>query len=144
FDMAGNPVTDFQIARGERFVVRLDALAQSRNDAMWVISDLLPAGVEIETVLTAADAGDTGPFHWLGTLSDVDMTETRDDRFIASWRTQSQYGNQTRRLTLAYVVRATTQGDFVFPGAHIEDMYRPEIMASTASGRLSVTPPPTL
>lgn len=142
FDMDGNRVTEDQITRGERFVIRLEARAASRNDAMWVISDLLPAGVEIETILTSADAGDTGPFGWLGELTDVDMTEARDDRFVASWRTQSRSSDQTRRL--AYVVRATTRGDFVFPGAHLEDMYRPERMASTASGRLAVTPPPTL
>lgn len=142
FDMEGNPIRDSQITRGERFVIRLEARAQSRNDAMWVISDLLPAGVEIEAILTSADTGETGPFGWLGELSDMDMTEARDDRFVASWRTQSRYADQTRRL--AYVVRATTRGDFVFPGAHLEDMYRPERMASTASGRLNVTPPPTL
>ena len=142
FDMDGNSLRVDQVTRGERFVVLLDAQAQNRGNAMWVVSDLLPAGVEIETVLTSADAGETGPFSWLGTLSNVDMTEARDDRFIASWRTQSRYGDQNRRL--AYVVRATTQGDFAFPGAHLEDMYRPERMASSATTRLTITPPPTL
>lgn len=142
FDMDGNSLRVDQVTRGERFVVLLDAQAQNRGNAMWVVSDLLPAGVEIETVLNSADARETGPFSWLGTLSNVDMTEARDDRFIASWRTQSRYGDENRRL--AYVVRATTQGDFAFPGAHLEDMYRPERMASSAATRLTITPPPTL
>lgn len=142
FDMDGNLVQANAVARGERLVVRLDAEARSRDSAMWVLADLLPAGFEVETILTPDDAGDTGPFAWLGTLSNVDMTEARDDRFIASWRTASRYGDGTRRV--AYVVRAVTQGDFILPGAHLEDMYRPSRMASTASERISVTPQPTL
>lgn len=142
FDMDGNPVSTNAVARGERLVVLLNAQARSRDSAMWVAADLLPAGFEIETILTPDDAGDSGPFAWLGTLSAVDMTEARDDRFIASWRTTSRYDDGTRRI--AYVVRAVTQGEFVLPGAHLEDMYRPSRMASTASGRISVMPQPTL
>ena len=109
---------------------------------MWVLADLLPAGFEIETILTADDGGENGAFAWLGDLSTVDIAEARDDRFIASWRTASRYGDNSRRM--AYVVRAVTQGDFTMPGAHLEDMYRPSRMASTASGQISVTPQPTL
>lgn len=142
FDMNGNPMRTDSVARGERLVVLIDAEARSRDSAMWVVADLLPAGFEIETILTPDDAGDNGAFAWLGDLSTVDMAEARDDRFIASWRTASRYGDGTRRI--AYVVRAVTQGDFTLPGAHLEDMYRPSRMASTASGRISVTPQPTL
>ncbi|GHA82528.1 alpha-2-macroglobulin [Algimonas arctica] len=142
FDMNGNPMRVGAISRGERLVILIDADAGSRDSAMWIMADLLPAGFEIETILTPEDAGETGPFAWLGDLSSVDMTEARDDRFIASWRTASRYDDSTRRV--AYVVRAVTQGDFTLPGAHLEDMYRPSRMASTASGRISVTPQPTL
>ncbi|MGJ8559830.1 MAG: alpha-2-macroglobulin family protein [Litorimonas sp.] len=142
FDLNGNPLRADAVARGERLVVLIDAEARSRDSAMWVVADLFPAGFEIETILTPEDAGETGPFAWLGNLSTVDMAEARDDRFIASWRTASRYGDGTRRI--AYVVRAVTQGDFTLPGAHLEDMYRPSRMASTASGRISVTPQPTL
>lgn len=142
FDMDGNPLRVDAISRGERLVVRLDAIASSRDAAMWVLADLLPAGFEIETILSAEDAGEKGAFAWLGELSNVDMTEARDDRFIASWRTASRYGDNRRRV--AYVVRAVTQGDFTMPGAHLEDMYRPSRTASTASGRMTVTPQPTL
>lgn len=142
FDMQGNPLGTASVPRGERIVVLLDAEASSRASAMWVVADLLPAGFEIETILTPEDAGDTGPFAWLGDLSRVDMSEARDDRFIASWRTASRYGDGTRRV--AYVLRAVTQGDFTLPGAHLEDMYRPTRMAATANSRISVTPQPTL
>jgi uncharacterized protein YfaS (alpha-2-macroglobulin family) len=40
--------------------------------------------------------------------------------------------------TVAYIVRAVTPGRFVHPAATVEDMYRPERHARTASGTLSV------
>ena len=47
--------------------------------------------------------------------------------------------NGKNRFTLAYVVRAVTPGDFVMPGAVIEDMYRPGEFARTAVGRISIS-----
>ena len=42
--------------------------------------------------------------------------------------------------TVAYLVRAVTPGSFVHPAATVEDMYRPDRFARTASGRLDVKP----
>jgi len=36
-------------------------------------------------------------------------------------------------------VRAVSPGMFVLPGANVEDMYRPELRANTASGSVEVT-----
>lgn len=40
--------------------------------------------------------------------------------------------------SVAYVLRAVTPGTFVHPAATVEDMYRPELHARTASGKLTV------
>ena len=40
--------------------------------------------------------------------------------------------------TVAYLVRAVTPGSFVHPPATVEDMYRPDRFARTASGRLEI------
>ncbi|MGB6230557.1 MAG: alpha-2-macroglobulin family protein, partial [Litorimonas sp.] len=141
YTLSGRPMVNLATSRGERIVVVLDVEAGSRADAMWVIADLLPAGFEIETMLTPDDAGSDGPFDWLGELSQMDMAEARDDRFVTSWRTTDRYGDRARRA--AYVLRATTQGDFALPGAHLEDMYRPERMATTAGRRIAVMPAPS-
>ena len=140
YAMSGDRLAGGAIQRGERAVILLEAEAGSNVSAMWVLADLLPAGLEIETVLSETDAGETGAFGWLGELTPVDMTESRDDRFIASWRVGDDNRYDTRRKRrVAYVVRAVTEGDFAFPGAHVEDMYRPERNATTAGGRLQVT-----
>ena len=43
-------------------------------------------------------------------------------------------------ISLAYVVRAVTPGEFTYPALVVEDMYDPETAGRTAIGRLSVVP----
>ena len=81
-------------------------------------------------------------------------TEFRDDRFVAAFDffgvgrraarpAQSDGTRRTARrsarATVAYLVRAVTPGSFVHPAATVEDMYRPDRFARTASGRLEIT-----
>lgn len=61
------------------------------------------------------------------------MAEARDDRFVAAVDVRGR-----KRFTLAYVVRAITPGEFVMPGAVIEDMYRPGEFARTDVTRVSI------
>ena len=145
FAMDGTPIISAQVQRGEQAIILLEAEVASRGSAMWVLADLLPAGFEIETILQPSDASETGAFSWLEGLDSVDMTEARDDRFVASWRSAGggRYDMKPERR-VAYIVRAVTEGDFAFPGAHIEDMYRPDRMATTEGGRLQITQGGTL
>ena len=109
---------------------------------MVVIADMLPAGFEIETILRPEDGlrrdGKKGPYQWLGAIASFDMTEARDDRFIASKRFFRYYNQRKTGETAAYIVRAVTPGDFAMPAALIEDMYRPEDLARTAVSRISI------
>ena len=144
YTLKGKPITGDRLQQGDQVIVLIYAEADDRRDKMVVINDMLPAGLEIETVLTPEDAktrnGDAGIYDFLGTLSYVDLQEARDDRFVASWRSDGG-GRFDRRWSrrVAYIVRAVTEGNFAFPGAHIEDMYRPAIMATTEGSRLQVT-----
>jgi len=103
-----------------------------------VIADLLPAGFEIETILRPSDGKQSngmsqGPYAWLGAITDHQIAEKRDDRFVAS---RSLY--RTNWVTSAYVMRAVTPGEFTLPGAVVEDMYRPESNGLSASGTIVV------
>ena len=42
---------------------------------------------------------------------------------------------------MAYIARAVTPGQFKHPAAQVEDMYRPERAARTATGWMKVTAP---
>jgi uncharacterized protein YfaS (alpha-2-macroglobulin family) len=108
-----------------------------------MLVDRLPAGLEIENP-RLIDSGDIGTFSWLKRDVDPEHTEFRDDRFVAAF---NFFGDSERRgasasskpsATVAYLVRAVTPGSFVHPAATVEDMYRPDRFARTASGRLDV------
>ena len=48
-------------------------------------------------------------------------------------------GNALRNRPLAYVVRAVNPGVYDHPAAMVEDMYRPQFSARTATGKMEVT-----
>ena len=104
-----------------------------------IIADLLPAGLEIESVLSPEDGaqrGRRGAFGWVGEISRAKLSEARDDRFVAAIDVNRS------KFTLAYVVRAVTPGDFIFPGTAIEDMYRPDVFGRTATRRINIASRP--
>ena len=97
-----------------------------------LIQELLPAGFEIDNPGLVSSA-DLSNFTWLA-APDAAHLEFRNDRFVAAFNPE-QAGNN---MTLAYVVRAVTPGVYVHPAAYIEDMYRPQYSARTATGMMEV------
>ncbi len=110
--------------------------------------DLLPAGFEIETVLTEEKAK---PFTFLQKLTDTRIAEGRDDRFFTSfnlgrktyrswWDDEDEAKRVANSFHVAYIVRAVTPGSFALPAVHISDMYAPRVYSRTAMGRVDITP----
>jgi uncharacterized protein YfaS (alpha-2-macroglobulin family) len=130
----GQAINGDTFRQGDRIIVALTVAATEMRRTPLIIADLLPAGFEIEAVLRPEDAGNTGPYAFLGELAAPDIAEARDDRFIASFDLFDQ-----RRETVAYMVRAVTPGTFTMPGVVAEDMYRPETFARTVSRTITVT-----
>jgi uncharacterized protein YfaS (alpha-2-macroglobulin family) len=111
--------------------------ADRQANADIAITDLLPAGLEIEAPLRRVDDEGATQFRFLGTLSRFAVVEARDDRFVAAARG----GELTEpALRIGYVARAITPGRYVLPAAQVEDMYRPEVFARTAAGRVDIAP----
>ena len=100
-----------------------------------MISDLLPGGFEIDNPQLVQSA-QLENFDWLG-QTQISHTEFRDDRFLAALKRNV---GAARSFNLAYVVRAVTPGRYMHPAASVEDMYRPEYSARTASGFLEILP----
>ena len=98
-------------------------------------ADDIPAGFEIEGTLRPDDAGDTGPYNWIGELDRPQIAEARDDRYVAAIDLRDQ-----QPVTLAYIVRAVTPGSFAMPGAVVEDMYRPDVFGRSAADRVVIAP----
>jgi uncharacterized protein YfaS (alpha-2-macroglobulin family) len=130
------------IRQGDRVVVVLSGQPEGARNYPTVLVDLLPAGLEIETLLSPSDgAGATsydgsvrnGPFAWIGEITYTHVQEQRDDRFVASANLRGQY-------RYAYIARAVTPGRYTMPAAQVEDMYRPGVMARTSTGTIQIAP----
>ncbi|MCB1377226.1 MAG: alpha-2-macroglobulin family protein [Alphaproteobacteria bacterium] len=132
YTSTGEPADIATVAQNTRLVVVLgvstpDGSQQSGN---FLLVDPLPAGFEIENPALIS-SGSAAGLPWLSDMTWASYSEFRDDRFVAS------FTNST--ATLAYMVRAVAPGTYAHPGAHVEDMYRPEVNARTATGTVMVT-----
>ena len=92
--------------------------------------------VSRSTIPRSSTAARSTRFAWLKQDLEPAHTEYRDDRFVAAIDREA---GPVRLLLLAYVVRAVAPGNYVYPPATVEDMYRPERFGRTAFGELEVT-----
>ncbi|WP_316862081.1 hypothetical protein [uncultured Cohaesibacter sp.] len=130
----GSVVNMSEIKQNERFVVVVSASQLEDVPARLIISDLLPAGLEVENPHLISNS-EMDSFSWLQ-KTNVTHVEFRSDRVLAAF--DRQRGEQ-KDFTIAYTVRAVSPGTFTHPAAVIEDMYRPDKSARTASGWMTVS-----
>jgi uncharacterized protein YfaS (alpha-2-macroglobulin family) len=137
YTLQGERVDLSNVAQGDQLVVSVSVKPEERRLNPVIIADLLPAGFEIETVLRPADgkqsSGRSGAFSFLGEIANAQTAQAQDDRFVAAI---DVLGNT---VTLAYVVRAVTPGEYALPGVVAEDMYRPDVFGRSRAGRVTIT-----
>lgn len=119
--------------QNERYVVVLEVTESDDWPQDLLISDLLPAGFEIDNP-SLVDSAKLANFEWVG-QTETSHLEFRNDRFVAAIDRAAGVNDMIR---LAYVVRAVRPGVYDHPAAFVEDMYRPQFNARTATGRMSV------
>ncbi len=126
------------VEQGDLVVVVLSGEAKALRPAhQLLVTDLLPAGLEIEN----PDLGGADISEKLGldlVLSKAKHIEARDDRFVAAVDLES---GVHRTFAFAYIARATMPGTFKAPGAYVEDMYQPRYFARSEVRNLTVRPP---
>lgn len=151
----GKPITS--AIEGELVRVRLRIRVPAERQFL-VVDDPLPAGLEavdlsLRTTAALPGVGGTVPAtdeegneseqegdwwgygRWeLGWWSPFDYRELRDDR-VVYFATRIWRGS----YTATYVARATTQGTFVRPPAHAEEMYNPAVFGRSDGGIFTVT-----
>ncbi len=133
YKMDGTETTVTEARQNERYVVVLNVAEQNSWPSRIIVTDLLPAGLEIENPRLLGSA-ELANFPWLG-QTEVAHTEFRTDRFVAAL---DPSGSGARSFNLAYVVRAVSPGTYTLPAASVEDMYRPGYSARTSTSRMSV------
>jgi alpha-2-macroglobulin len=133
YGLDGTEVSVAQARQNERYVVVLTVSEQNAWPSRVLVTDLLPAGFEIDNPQIVGSA-ELQNFPWLGSVQYA-HSEYRDDRFVAAF---DRSGRGDREFSFAYVVRAVTPGTYAHPAASVEDMYRPELSARTATGRMEI------
>lgn len=142
--LQGNIADLSRVRQNDRVVVMIDVTSTTQTYHEIALLDLLPAGFEIESVLTEE-------YKWMARLGKPSSTEARDDRFFAAFEFGSRdwpagwrpwwYDESPRRgrlMRLAYVVRAVTPGSYVLPATQVEDMYNPDVFARTSPARVTI------
>lgn len=131
FTLDGEPVTEMRA--GDRMVAVLTIKPAEKTSARLILDDALPAGFEIDNP-SLLRSGDIRALDWLD-LAEAEHAEFRTDRFLAAVNQQNE-----KPFKLAYILRAVSPGTFHHPAALVEDMYRPEYRATTASDRVTILP----
>lgn len=137
FTLDGQPASVSSVAQNQRLLVVLQMREANAWPSRVVVTDLLPAGFIIDNPRLVGSA-ELSNFGWLGPTS-ASHAEFRSDRFMAAF---DRTASSDRSFTAAYVVRAVTPGVYAHPAAVVEDMYRPELAARTATGVMEVTGAP--
>ncbi|WP_246710720.1 alpha-2-macroglobulin family protein [Mesorhizobium sp. RMAD-H1] len=133
YTLDGNEISVMEARQNERYVVVLKVTENNAWTSRVLVTDLLPAGFQIDNPSLVSSA-DLKNFEWLG-QTDTAHSEFRYDRFVAAFNGDA---SSPREFTVAYVVRAVTPGTYAHPAASVEDMYRPELSARTATGMMEV------
>ncbi len=133
YRLDGERVSPEKVSRNTQLVVLLRVIPQRSGRARLMINDPLPAGFEIDNP-AILQAGEVRDLSWLALNASPQHSEFRAERFLSAIDWQ---GNQV--LQVAYRVRAISPGRFFHPAATVEDMYRPEQRARTATGWVEVT-----
>jgi uncharacterized protein YfaS (alpha-2-macroglobulin family) len=136
YTLEGEPVNISVAQQNKRYVVVLRFVEDNRWPSQVVMTDLLPAGLVIDNPSLVGSA-DLAAFEWLDEV-DPAHVEFRYDRFTAAFE---RNGDSPREQMVAYVVRAVTPGIYAHPAAIVEDMYRPQFSARTATGVMEVVVP---
>jgi uncharacterized protein YfaS (alpha-2-macroglobulin family) len=131
YTMDGEEANVSEVKQNERYVVVLKVTQKNEWASRLMITDLLPAGFEIDNP-GLVNSADMSNFDWLPEQEAAHL-EFRYDRFMAAL---DQTGSG--EMTLAYVVRAVNPGVYDHPAASVEDMYRPQFSARTATGKMKV------
>jgi uncharacterized protein YfaS (alpha-2-macroglobulin family) len=133
YNMGGEEVNISEAKQNERYVVVLKVHETNDWPSRIVVTDLLPAGLEIDNPSIVSSAS-LANFDWIEDVTAA-HTEFRNDRFVAAF---NRSASDNREINLAYVVRAVTPGAYDHPAAQVDDMYRPQFSARTAAGTMEV------
>ncbi len=142
FTPDGRPADLAHLKQSDKVIVVITGKMPDIQSRTMGVMDLLPAGLEIESPLVP---GAERSYTWLPALTDTNMQQKRDDRYLAAFTLSGTTRTTPQGVvhiiptyTVAYLARAVTPGHFVLPAATVEDMYAPGVKARTSVGAVDV------
>jgi uncharacterized protein YfaS (alpha-2-macroglobulin family) len=132
YTLEGEPASLEGLRTGDRLVAVLEVTPFGRGEARLMVTDPLPAGLEIDNP-NLISGGAVSALSFLDLATEVAHSEFRQDRFLTAI---DRMDNSPFRL--AYIVRAVSPGTFHQPAASVEDMYRPDFTAHTDAGTVTI------
>lgn len=154
FTLEGKPYDPAHSHQNDRFLVVIDGAAQDSDPHHCVLTDLLPAGWEIESSVSRHNiqddsgkpVGGEGP-SFLGETTTTSSLSLGNDRLFAafdlaggSYRPTSKGALSSNAFRLAYIVRAVTPGQFLRPETVVRDRFIPALMGRSAASRIDIAP----
>ena len=145
YNLDGSPANLGGLKQNDQVVVVIEGTMNDRAYRQMAITDLLPAGFEIEGPVQMGPEGKS-VYPWLDKLSYANIQEARDDRYVAAFRVGYSYRMSPEEeantpmptFRFAYVVRATVPGTFAQPAVLVEDMYAPKVIGRTTMGSVTI------
>lgn len=137
YDLDGNVIDPSAVPVNTRLAVVVTVRALSDTPGRLMVVDRLPAGLVIDNPRLVR-SGDLGGLDFLSIIDSPEHAAFHADRFEVAVD-QTRWSAQ--ELTFAYLARAATPGAFAHPPASVEDMYRPDRQAVTATGRFTILGP---
>jgi len=130
FDRSGNGVNLETVKQNDLIIVRLTLRSNVDRLENVAISDLLPAGFEIENPRIT----ETSAYSFTKNASSPQYMDVRDDRINFYTSVYS-----TRPQMFYYMVRAVTAGEFQYAPVVAEAMYNGEYYSATGQGRVKIS-----
>jgi len=132
FDEWGNPLVSGSIEQGDIIIARLTMTALTDNLDNVIVSDMLPAGLEIENPRLQSRQ----TIDWIeGRPVVPDYMDIRDDRLNIFLNLR-----KGKKTEFYYMLRAVTSGRFILPPVSGEAMYDPFKSSVENSGVVFVKP----
>ncbi|HEX4505927.1 MAG TPA: MG2 domain-containing protein [Alphaproteobacteria bacterium] len=133
FDSSGKQIDSGMLRQGDMAVVVLTGRFSGQGEAQPVLFDPLPAGWTVEA---ASIADPASRYPWLKDLTGGSNAIVDDGLYS----TMPRLTGDKHEFKVAYVIRATSRGQFSQPGTSIEDRLQPDRSARTAAGKTKVDP----
>jgi hypothetical protein len=130
FDRFGGPVNLESVKQNSLVIVKITVTCADDILNYVAVSDLLPAGFEIENPRLQENS----EYSIIRNPSTPEYADIRDDRI--NFYTSFKYREREKKFY--YLVRAVTKGEFVYPPISAEAMYDGNYVSLTGKGLLKV------